>query len=729
MKKYLIIFILSFSLFTAYSQDSKYLDIIELLNNQSYSEAYNQLFDYQQIHPDFANVYIQLGNISYYWAINSDPFTDIEQTEYYIYNVKLYYGLALNKLLSPDNDVKNQQKYYQNISEFKDLKKLDNSIVIDYIDKKLDSIKEYDKNAHSTTIIFKKFNSTYNKTLNEFLSIINTYKNIADINLQPRLEILKKTNDLIVSYDSTIFYYQKYRDAITNYPIKNFNQQLVAKPINTYRLQGITPSAFFDDTIYIWDYKSWALDIQKNLTTDINHLRETISKTNKELRLKENELKNTVKYSNAYKKYILEQKVIFEIEKFDHNSIITSLFEYLDAKIDFQVQSKRVFNDTASYSISAINRAIEYTTLIDKKITLDSLLNNLSNNISQGNYIYHKDFFDYNYNGLNGLKNFLSTEQLDNEIISKETIENLKYIIFRDIYNRASNKAYVDYNGTKIPMFVQYINPLSANQNNYYTTDISNYITNQYITGYYKTATGTSAFVAKISYGNIEWLKTTSTSTDIYEYGLKIKAGEKGCTVIIHNNNKNQHQNDILFFSSEGKQISKQKLNNSDYPRILEVDDINNEALIAFQGKNLDYFSDTSDPLEIQKINTTNLSLLWKLNIKLEGKLINIIKIESNYHLIANYNKLIIDGKMLSSTNNSIVNITTDLNGKVLKSDELKISNYIWGIYAFKINNNTINLIGLVNKSNICKSNFSTLPSANSIIFSPDNIIYFQSLK
>lgn len=729
MKKHIFISYFILLNLISFGQNIKYDDIIELVVQKNYQKAYSLLFDYQQSDPEFANTYFQLANISYYWAINSDPRINIKQTEYYIHNTKLFYSLVKSKLNVQNNDARKNDDFYKTVPELNNTKKLDNQTVIAYIDKKTQKLDEIDLNIHQFANYFNLFVKSYNKTKELFNEIISENKNLNDIYLQPKAATISKTNKIILQYDSSLYYFQLYKNSISNYSYKKYNQILIQNNINIYRLEGLQSTNFLLDTIYIWDYKKWATTVQNKLNSDITHFRETISKTNIEINKKEAELLNDPNYSNSFKNYILDQKTIFEIEKYDYNSIITSLFKYRSARIDFLVQNKKLQTDTSNYTYSPISRAIEYYQLTLKKQITDSLLIELQNKITYDNYLKHKDFFDFNYNNFDGIKNFITTQQFSNDKILTEALNNLKYFIFRDVFFQTNKTPTTEYQSKKINLFADNTDPTKAVANNYYTLAIANYSDKKYITGYYKTNYGTNPFIAKIVNGQIEWLKNITIGTRIINFGAIITANSNGCIFVIHSINGNKHSNTLLQFSSNGQQISKQQLNNTNLPRFLNFDEINSQILLAFHGTKFNYFNETSDTLKIIRLNSNSNNIDINQEIILQGNLTNIIRIDSTYHIFANFTKISIRQQNLFNTKGNTAHLTFSTNGDFINATELKPKHYFWAIHAFKINNKTINIIGFSEKDDIKNNSFINLPALYYLTIKTNGKITYQNFN
>ncbi len=731
MKKLIIIISTLFLIINISSaQKLRYDDIFNLIKQKNYSRAYSLLFDYQNINPEFINTYFQLGNISFFWALKSDPFKDLEQTEYYIHNTKLFYGLALGKLKTQEKDAQRNSKYYKNTAKLQSYKKLDNLIVSKYISDKLDSINNYSTAVHKSVYLLNKTVATYKKTVALFTNIITSHPNITDLYLIQQDSILKSTNKLILLYDSTLYYFNELKKSLKSYPILNYKQKIYPQQIKTYRLQGLTKTDFLNNKIIIWNYKKWAQDIQKELVSNINHFRETISKTNKIFTEKENKISQYDKYSNTFKPISLDQKIYFEIEKYDNNSLITKLFEYQTARINLLVLYKRIFNDTSNISINTKKRQIELYKLILKKQKADSLLLNFKTNITKQDYLKHKDFFDYNYNGFSNLKTYANKQKALNQDVLHNSINNALFFTYRDVFF-IPQKHKVKYKDSFINIFVQKIDPDDAPADSYITTAIARTKTGEkFITGYYKTKTGSNAFTAKISVSNeIEWLKPSNTGLRATEYGTNIYANLNECFVIIHSIYNSKHYNTLVKLNNDGKQIFNHKLQEQNIARFFKYDEISNNALIAFQGNKLDYFTDNATNLTLKKINLTNKTqVLWKKNITLDGKIINIIKIDTNYHIFANYHLLSFGKTNFVNNKENIIHIITDSKGNYISAKDINSKFFIFGLYAYKINSNIISIVGITKKTDIFKTQkFSELPPCYYIIINKNNKTIFEN--
>lgn len=707
-----------------------YKDIIQLVNKHEYSQSYMLLMDYQSSNPEFANTYYQLGNIFYYWAVNSIPMENIEQTDYYIRNAKLFYGLCISKLNTQDRDVQKNRDFYKTIEPIKSIEKPKNEDVISFLDNQINVLKKYEQNAKLLYTYFNKFLNFYISSTDTYKEIISKYANLNDLFLEQKSLVFKSTNKLMKNFDSTLYYYKLYKDALEKTPEIDYNPLLKKVPIAIYRLDGLVRSDFTADTIYVWDYKTWANDVQNYLSNQITDFRETIIASNKKYNQLEYDLKNYSGFKHTFEPLVLEQNVYFKIEKFDFNSIISRLFSYRVAKINLLQYNLRIFNDTSNTSILPQSRYIEFYKLSIYYHTADSLLKDIESNNTEKNYKKHQDFIDFNYKGKEGLSQYIIEEKKYNKELIKKSIQNLLYTTYKDKMFVSLANHNLQYKNKTINNKISNKTVYNAPVGNYYTLAVSQAKSGErYFTGFYKSSAGSVSFIGKIVNGQIEWLKPSSSSFKSNESGVLIQAIDDGCVVVLHSYMNGKHYNNVVKMNSAGKQVATSEIKLPLMPRILNYDEINNTATIAMHGFCYNYQQNTSDSLTVVQLNMSTKTLDWQKEMKLNGKIISLIKFENKYSLIANFGNLNIDGKNYTNKKSNILNIIFSNKGEFLQANEIeaKLPNY--GFDLFKINSQTISMIGFRKNVDIKNIKYNLLPEPYLIIFDKKNKIIFDSSK
>ena len=118
----------------------------------------------------------------------------------------------------------------------------------------------------------------YDLASKNFVRINGDYNSLKDIYLLYDDELESQFDLVKNSYDSTLFYFKKYREATNDYPPFKLDQKLTFKEIKTFRLDGLViQTDFLVDEIGLWEYNTWVEQVQKLIATEIKQLREDIT--------------------------------------------------------------------------------------------------------------------------------------------------------------------------------------------------------------------------------------------------------------------------------------------------------------------------------------------------------------------------------------------------------------------------------------------------------------------
>ena len=705
-KYFILIFIVSvilvFKTDLTAQRNLKYKDVFKTVLEKSREEAYSTLLIYQKQNPYFPNTYFQLGLIAQYWSKEYDALTNIRDVKLFIYNTNLYFGLAKGNLT--EKDVRKNAEYYKNVKPLSEIEKPSFEDVQFFINERMEQNKEYERNVNIVTNYFNKSIEHYNRCTQTFKEINEANLKIKDIYLTADDDFLQKLSALENSFDSTIFYLQNYQTAIKNYPIKDYNQKYKLFPIETYRLQGLTSSNFLNDEIHLWDYGSWTKKVRNVLNNEITPLRKNIIDANNKLDKSISDIQNSKVYKADFNKYVVDERLINLIRKFDYKSMLIALFKYKLAKQDFLALSKAPLNDTGdtSNSYSLLQRSRYYNELIKNKKPVDSLRLDFEQRINPYDVNKYKQFFEDNFGGESGLISYIQNEKnfLDN--VLQNALGSFKTFILRDLLHIYS---IVDlpYKNTTIRLKIENKNFDQAKENEYIITaaDKDNQ-GNYYAAGYIKQRNpGVSAFVLKTNkLQSIEWLKIYPVSPSSDDYGSFIQTTENGCKVLITSVKDDQIKNRIFSLDKSGKLSGKKEISVALIPRYFNYDEINENYLIAFKGMTIDPFESLSDNLVINKYNGNNLSEEWTSVLNIKGNLVDIVKMNQSYYVFANFTKYAAGSKIISGKagvekeqTNAILFVLNQT-GEIDQTVPYYNEKPYFIVKAFKISSNTINLFG-----------------------------------
>lgn len=705
MKNYIIIFIISiliifFSSNNAKSQNLKYKDVHDVILTGDKELSYTLLLAYQKQDPDFAVTYLQLGVIAHEWAKTYNPFTDYFFTKLFIYNSKLFYNLARHNF---KNESKSNYKYYENIGIPIDKKKLSEDDIIKYIDKQTADIAFYELNINKIIKFYNKTVESYNICVETFKQINTRFSIIKNIYLSEDTDFMQDLVNLENYYDSTLIYFDKYKAAITEYPIKNYNQTYKLKKIVTYRLDGLTNSNFLENNITLWDYKTWADDVRAISNKTVSSNKSEVETLSGLIDKKIEELANE-NYSDETDDYKIDEKFIYKIGKFDHNSLLVKLFLFRESKVNYLIQYRKTINnpkDTSSYTDKKL--AAYYKNLTDIKIQSDSLNRQFAKEIKPEQVRKYQNYYMKKFGGFKGLQAYTFQQELYLNMILKNAFLTYKNKLEKNEETINYETNILSNKEKEIKFSVQKNDFDNATTETYY---VVNMYTNQeeesFLTGFTKTQDNKIvSFAGKTdNKGKILFIKPIAQNDSTKNCGIQILASGNLIFIITVSEKNNEIQNIITKIDKKGNILSENKIPIDAYPRYLNFDDINNTLTISFKGKNIEENTNIYEKQITVNYETEKKEIIFKTEIELKGMLAEIVRMDSNIFIFNNYKAY----KTLENTEQTTVapvNIfltITDNSGNIIKQINYQSTNKSYANKAIKINSNTINLIGYKNK-------------------------------
>jgi hypothetical protein len=706
MKILTIILALLPALSNLYGQRLKYKNVYQTVTNEKPEKSYPLLLEYQRQDPFLANCYYHLAVIADKWAHEYDPFIDRENSSYFIYNTKVYLGLARKYM--EEKEARHSGEYYNGLKGSGKDGDVTNEDITGFLTRKTAEILVYEENVTKLVCYFDSCVNSYNRCVVNFLDINRNDNKIKDIYLTADETFKAKVHHLAADFDSTLAYFGRYRKVLDSFPLNGYEQKITIKPIETYRLEGLTASNFLQNDISLWDYGTWAKDLFAVLDNEINPLRTEIIKTDDLLDQKINEIKAIQSPQDTIKSQVLSYKLSNKVMKYDYQSLASGLLEYKQAKINLLATTKFHLNFPADTTekVTLGKRARFYKSLVDLMRTADSL-NLLTQNRIDGRKIQkHKAFFTKKYGDAETVKLYMEGEQRDNESVAAEFMENLKISALQSSWNFGGRDSFLVHNNQKIPIFVRQSSFETAKDQEYVTTSITEDKNGNLLLGGYIGRQGkkTSAFVA-MTYRtkSIRWLKNISINNNFNECALLTEMFENGSMAIVNGGtqSKSKCMNTIFRFDNEGNEVLKRELNSTEVPRFLSYDDINDKLLLIFKGMDPDPVKGDIENLTLMNLQTKNDSLIWTKSIELKGNLVDVVRMDENLLVFCNFSKYTdVDGKPVvpqaqeSDEATNTVCFVVDKSGTFAKAIPYFSTKPYFVFRVEKLDSETINLIG-----------------------------------
>ena len=685
----------------------KYKTIYQSVINEPNEKSYPMLVEYQRQDPFHANCYYQMALIADKWAREYDPFMDYDNIMFFTYNTNLYLGLALKYM--DEKEANRMEGYYQGIKGT--LKKGEIStedIKLD-IHKRITAIKIYEKKVIKLVSDFDSCVRNYNRCIVTFMDINKNDNKITDIYLTADQKLINNAKFLASSFDATLFYFDAYRKLLDTFPVKNYNQNYKLRSIETYRLEGLTASNFLENDIRLWDYGIWVKSLLSVLNTDISALREEVYKTDDALDQKLLELKTGEDKMDSTRSQILKYSFSNKISKYDFQSLLSSLLEYKQAKINVLSQTRNYLNypmDTTE-KVSFSKRAKFYKDLVDLRIAADSLNNLMMNRIEPRKIQKHNEFFTKRYGNSEGVKSYCEAEARDNSNIQEKFLENLKKSTIADLVNTGERDSFLIFENQKIPLFISKLDFENVKDQGFVTTYISkNKNGNMSIGGYIgKQGKKAVAFVAQTYRSkNIKWLKILGANANFNECACFTEMLDNGSIALINGSiqSKAKCTNILIRFDTEGNEVSKKELKAIEMPRFVSYDDINDRLVVAFNGMDLDATKCSSENFTLYSQQLKTDSVYWTKSFELKGNLVDIEKMDENLLVYCNFTRYInesglpiVSKAQETDESSNVVCFIIDKAGKIIKSIPYFSDKSYYALKIEKLNSELINIIGI----------------------------------
>jgi len=701
----------------AQNGDLKYKVVYESVLNGTESKAYAILRDYQKQDPFHANTYFHLGNISLNFTKKFDPLREFSDLSYFTYHTKVYYDLALKYI--DEKEVKKNWEYYHQIKPMEGNRKVEYSQVIEYINSKQEELNVFEKNIEFIRKNYFASVRFYSNCLVGFKSIVDKNNKLKDIYLTANDDLIKDIKNVGTNFDSTLYYFDIYKEAIANFPIQNYNQNYTLDSIEIYRLDGLTKSNFLENEIVLWNYKQWSDSVLAVLDTDISKLRKDIDEEDKKIESLFETLNNTTNYSSKIDYYTIDQAFAYRLGRYDFQPLVLDIFNYKSSLLNFEIESKRPINNTVQVGDSIVNlhqKLLFYKKLINKKQIADKQLMALKLNLTPFSIQKYSAFIRANYKNEKGLNTYISYEPKKLDKILDESLSNLKNNVAITVLNKYINPNKLVKGDIQIP-FMQRKDPLTGKiKNIYYTSSIAkNSNGDNFLTGYYRPkGKNTQAFVAMSdSLLNVNWIKMLDFSpkgtAQVSNFGSLICTTDEGCIAIIHTRDTiggdTIIQNWVVRYTNKGNEITKDSIGPNLVPRLMFFDDINEKIYAAYKGTKRIENSGTLDTTIIAYSDSSGNSI-WKTSLTFNGDLVDIIRSNENVIVTANYTEILNLGEMstVPNGNTNAFSVFINESGEITNLKKYTEDYSFYLTHALKLDSETLNLLGFKsNEPNVYK--------------------------
>lgn len=658
-----------------------YDDVYPVVKSQPKEISYPLLFKFQKQIPYHPNCYFQMGLIFRQWTFEYDPFLDYDIVKYFAQQAETYFKLSAHYV-----DKKEARK---NGEHYPGVKKQDNNWFYKPIDIKtvannhVEEIQNYKTHFIKQREYLTKSINNYDCCIRIFRSINSNYNKIKDIYLEADENFMKKFDTILTSFDSTIFYFKKYREALDKYQIKDYDQHYSLKTVNTYHLQGLTNANFLSNDIKLWDFKSWIQNVKQVIRRNIPEFRKVIYATDKEM----DSVLSVAKQGPLSDNYEFDKRKGYFISKFDYQSVILDFFRLKSLMIQLLNYSHHSLNNADFLLIGDYHKRKSqyFIQLKGYKNRLDSVYNQLMSKVNKDQLEKYKGFINNKYGNKEKFEEYLKSN---------------KQYVDKQFQNSQQNFL--------LSLLKKENHVLDKNLDGYQVFEIKNQKDYTYLAGLTEeNYSNGKVFLAKMDSGFqkiwLQKLKGISTGNNEIK-SITLDVGERQITLMLSfiGKNKTQASNMIYRFGKDGNRYSKNRLQQKGVSKFVRYNELNQTYMIVL-AESVAAHMQGLDRINILKMNSKMDSVYWKNELLLSGRFVDVVKIGIQNFVFCNYmkykNK---DGNIIKAQDE---NFPTDFflamlnaKGKVRRIIDYKAHEPCFLLNAEKLNSRQINLQGITGK-------------------------------
>ncbi|MBR4324393.1 MAG: hypothetical protein IKP73_02555 [Bacteroidales bacterium] len=699
----------------------KYKDIYDKLGHEPAEHTLLKLNEFQSMTPEFPNTYVQTALIQWAWLQDEDPFLNYPYVRQLIYNTKLYLGLAISKIQADEREVKKNSTYYANLG-VGNSKEVSQEAVLQVLNDNMDKVKEYDE--HVTKII-ENFNiavDKYNACTETFKSIVGRQSNYKNLLVTNSAELRAELKKLARDFDSVMLCFGIFKNELANYPIKNYNQQLDIKPIDFYRLEGLTSSNFIQPKIPIWDYQGWVKEATKLLDGNIKDIKDNSTSDIKAMRARVAALQAQNAETDSIQTIVAANKLLNLTEKYDYESLLSATMRYEAAKANLQVASLRSTNNIQnpeSFNSDYNQKAAYYYDLYLMGSNCRSTLREQTSRINAKTLALHEQSISNLYGSK---EKFASSYRTDEEkALAAIEASNLEHFKAFTVEQFAPENVTYAHDGKQINAAPSSASVAEAPAGEYTTTyTCKSNVGVRYVAGYRKISGEASVgFIAKVDVeGHLLWAKDVAGSSAVVQI-LPVKTG--GFLVLTVSTAGGVVKGSVIKMDNEGRQQGKVDLSSTLYPVTFTYDEISETVAVVCKGKHGNYDTESNDDVVLETVNMAQKQSSFSPYFKLKGKVADVVKGSTGYVIVCNYTDLSVGGKSYTSKSD-VASVTTV--GDKLEANVCGSKDEVRAIKAFKINAETINITGAYDN---LASAISSAEKPAYILLSADGKFYYKN--
>lgn len=704
MKRAIIFLALAILVIQGFGQQTFSSVYESLKTNDRFSNMLN-LRAYQSQNPEHSIAMYLLGEIYFDYIRETDPLNHFYAIESDYRQAQTYLQLAQYRF--DERQARNDREYYGEIKLLSGKKKATVDDIKAFMQERIDSLDSYYEATFLVHSNYVKCANKYNESLFSYRDLLRFFPNQKDLYLHTTPIIRAQVEKIGADFDSARVYFEEYRKVCASLPHLLKVSDLSLKPIETYRLEGLSEADFDKQEVEMWDFKSWSEQFLKIMDTDINRIRVELASIDKKIDDQLVEIENSTTYADEQEPFLPDEVFQNLIGKYDYTSLANRLLDYKRAKTLTWAKTRQTINDPNNADEYLINRLRFYRDLANDVESLNKDVEQLKKSSDLDGVGKYLDFFESNYQGLVGLMRWCEVEKFENRSFFNKNLDHLDRFLAMDEFRNSCPDSSLLYKKKRISLEIQQAPVDSiALSDTVFTFFVEPFGKKEtFLAGLDVDAKGERRpFVAKIDrLGNVLWFSTVrnpiknikSTLMPFRFQTLSDGSSVLCCSCINVEEQGSKGSSMVWLFDGTGKSklFDDQNVSYEYMPRYFEYDEVNESFLLVTQGNEL--LVDKSEQMDLDFILFSKVNGLKRERFNIHGQFVDVINTNGNYFAVCNATLLNGENSKFESAWGMYVN------------SELKVDHVInYGLpqnlcieRAEKVTSNVMNLFGKIDSA------------------------------
>lgn len=235
---------------TALMAQPSYKYLLAHMPEFSDGEALYRIKEYQTYYPKQAHPYYLMANIHYRTFAKEHPLLNYLELSSAIYNMILYYGNCSHFI--HDESIK-KEWYMETAVDGK----VSEETIVAFTQKRLNEAKDLRTKVDELHTSYLQLVQDYDSCLMEMSALSQHYGGEKEAQLLIDDSDMALLNRMIRRARQLPKEIERYKKALDAYPIQGYQPQFIFRPINHFRMEGMTTSDFLQNEVLLWDFVTW----------------------------------------------------------------------------------------------------------------------------------------------------------------------------------------------------------------------------------------------------------------------------------------------------------------------------------------------------------------------------------------------------------------------------------------------------------------------------------------